>query len=542
MTDGFLKGSLVKEDFWRLGIILLGCVLLQALCIHLSDRLQSAAGFMLMADIRIKLGEHLRRLPMGYFTSGNIGKISSVLSTDMVFIEENSMMTLADTMSYFFSAVIFTLLMFFFNPYIGSFVLAGCILLTVVGERKYKNGINLSYERQQQSENLTSAVLDYVEGIGIIKTYNMLGEKSDEMKKNFDRSCEESLKFEYAQVPWGVIINVIFEICAVVLGLVCTLLFLKGSLSTTYLIGVLLFLLDIFVPLKIVYMESEKLTIMDKCLDRIEDIMNEKELTDDKDKQVPWAKENIPAVEFKNVRFSYDKSEIIKGISFKVFEGETVALVGPSGSGKTTLANLIARFWDVDGGEIFVNGEDVREVSLASLLSNISMVFQNVYLFKDTVYNNILMGNPDAGKDQVVDAAKKAGCYDFIMSLPDGFDTMVGEGGASLSGGEKQRISIARCILKDAPIVILDEATASVDADNEALIQKAITELCRGKTLIVIAHRLKTIKDSDCIFVLNNGKIAERGTHEELMSSDGIYKNFVRIKNSDTTWYKKEIS
>ena len=318
-------------------------------------------------------------------------------------------------------------------------------------------------------------------------------------------------------------------------------MFLNNNLNMTYFLGVMLFILDIFIPLRVVYMDSEKLTIMDKCLDRIDAVMSEAELSDDSDRKVSMQSTQIPTVEFKDVKFAYDSKETISNVSFKVMEGQTVALVGPSGSGKTTLANLIARFWDIDSGDILINGTSIKNVALSSLLEQISMVFQNVYLFKDTIYNNIVMGRPEATREEVIEAAKKARCYDFIMSLPDGFNTMVGEGGASLSGGEKQRISIARCILKDSPIVILDEATASIDADNEAAIQQAISELCKGKTLIIIAHRLKTIKDADCILVVNNGRIVERGSHEELMKKDGLYKDFVQIKNSDIGWCKRKI-
>lgn len=541
MVEGFLSDSLVGKDFLKYGIALISCVLLQALCINISDRLQSAAGFMLMADLRIQLGEHLRRLPMGYFTSGNIGKISSVLSTDMVFIEENSMMTLADTINYFFSAAIFVIFMLIFNPVIGAVALVGSIIMILIGEGKYRSGIALSMDRQQQSENLTNAVLDYVEGIGITKTYNLLGEKSKEMKSNFDKSCQESLRFENAQVPLGIAVNLAFEILSAAIGLAAVVLFLNSSLTMTYFLGVMLFILDIFIPLRVVYMDSEKLTIMDKCLDRIDAVMGEVELPDESNRQVSMQRIQVPTVEFKDVKFAYDSKETISNVSFKVMEGQTIALVGPSGSGKTTLANLMARFWDIDSGDILINGTSIKNVALSSLLEQISMVFQNVYLFKDTIYNNIAMGRPEATREEVIEAAKKARCYDFIMSLPEGFDTMVGEGGASLSGGEKQRISIARCILKDSPIVILDEATASIDADNEAAIQQAISELCKGKTLIIIAHRLKTIKDADCILVVNDGKIVERGSHEELMESDGLYKNFVQIKNSDTGWCKRKI-
>jgi ATP-binding cassette subfamily B protein len=542
MIDEFLKNTIQKESFLRYGILLLSCVLLQAVCIHVSDRLQSAAGFMLMSDLRIKLGEHLRKLPMGYFTGGNIGKISSVLSTDMVFIEENSMMTLADTISFYFSSVIFVVFMFFVNPIVGLVSLMSSAIMIAIGEKKYRNGISLSKTRQQQSEYLTNAVLDYVEGIGITKTYNLIGERSKELSENFNRSCQESLRFENKMIPWGIALNFAFEMCTAMMALTSVLLYLSGSISLTIFLGMVLFLLNLFVPLRVIYMDSEKLTIMDQALDRISEVMSVPELKDEGTKKVGSFSKVVPAVEFRNVRFAYDSRDTIRDISFKVSEGETVAIVGPSGSGKTTIASLIARFWDIDEGEILMGGKDIREISLPSLLEQISMVFQNVYLFKDTIYNNISMGRPAATKEEVYEAAKKARCYDFIVALPDGFDTVVGEGGASLSGGEKQRISIARCILKDSPIVILDEATASIDADNEAAIQQAISELCKGKTLIIIAHKLKTIQDADCIIVIDNGKIVERGTHAELMKNDGIYKRFVRIKNADTGWCKRKIS
>jgi ATP-binding cassette subfamily B protein len=241
-------------------------------------------------------------------------------------------------------------------------------------------------------------------------------------------------------------------------------------------------------------------------------------------------------IEVENIGFSYDKRKIIDGISIKIPEKTTTAIVGPSGGGKTTLCNLIARFWDVDEGSVKLGGKDVREYSFDSLMRNFSFVFQRVYLFEDTVANNIRFGDPSAPMEQVIEAAKKARCHDFIMQLPDGYDTIVGEGGASLSGGEKQRISIARAIMKNAPIIILDEATANVDPENEAELTSAIEELTREKTIIMIAHRLKTVRNADQILVVDNGKIVQQGTHDQLMQQDGIYKTFVADRQEATSW------
>jgi len=295
-----------------------------------------------------------------------------------------------------------------------------------------------------------------------------------------------------------------------------------------------LFLFDLFNAVKSYYSQMARLTVTSASLDRIEALFLEEEMPDNGKEKLPDASSlsgNEAAIEYDDVTFGYTEKDVLKHVSFKVNSGEMCALVGPSGGGKSTIASLLARFWDIGDGKILVNGKDIRNVPMGDLMDHISMVFQRVYLFQDTIYNNISMARPDASKEEVYEAARKARCYDFIMALPDGFDTVIGEGGASLSGGEKQRISIARCILKDAPIVILDEATASVDADNERAIQEAISELCRNKTLLVIAHRLKTIKDADQILVVSDGNIVERGSHEELISKNGTYARMVALQS-----------
>lgn len=543
----FLEGRVDGRFCLWIGTAMGISLILQIICQHMADRLQSAAGFMVFAEKRMELGAHLRRMPMGYFTEGNIGKISSVLSTDMVFIEENCMTALADMMSYIFAEGIMLVFLAVLNLWLGllAFLLVGIVLLVAKGLRK--EALEDSAERQEQSENLTDAVLDFTEGIGIIKTYNLLGEKSRELTENFRKSCETSIHFEENHSPWQRRLNLIFGVGAALVAALAMFLYGKGMLEVSILIGVMLFVFDLFGPLKALYGQSARLTVMNSCMDRIEELFGECELPDTGREHISSTEKllkEVPEIEFRDVHFSYGAEgsgakEALRHISFQMNRNEMTALVGPSGGGKSTIASLLARFWDVKSGEVLIRGTDIRRVPLSELMDHISMVFQRVYLFQDTIYNNIVMGRPDATREEVMEAAKKARCYDFIMALPDGFDTMVGEGGESLSGGEKQRISIARCILKDAPVVILDEATASVDADNESYIQQAISELCRGKTLLVIAHRLNTIRNAKQILVIADGEIVQSGTHRELMEEGGIYRNFVQVRENSGGWNRR---
>lgn len=529
-----LDGTITAMTALYGAIALVVSIAAQAVLQYLADRLQSAAGYMIFADMRMKLGEHLRRLPMGYFTEGNIGKISSVLSTDMVFIEENCMMVLADMMSYLFSQAIMVVFMFFFDWRLGiaSIVITGVMVL--LGRSMMKSDLVHSDEKQEAAEVQTQAVLDFTEGIGIIKTYNLLGEKSKELTDSFETNCRVNLDFEFSHHPYKRGVFLIYGIGTAVMLAVSAVLYMNGLMELNLFLGMLLCLFDLFVPIKSFYDQEARLTVMSACMDRIEALFAEKEL-DDSGKQA-LTDSNSPEIEYRNVTFAYDKKDVLKNVSFKADKGTMTALVGPSGGGKSTIASLLTRFWDIQSGEILLRGTDIRKIPLSALMDNISMVFQRVYLFRDTVYNNIALGRPDATRKEVIEAAKKARCYDFIMALPDGFDTVIGEGGASLSGGQAQRLSIARCILKDSPIVILDEATASVDADNESYIQQAISELCRGKTLLVIAHRLNTIAHADNIMVIRDGQIAESGDHKRLMDMGGIYHNMVTKRAVSTGW------
>lgn len=579
----FMEGQMQEKICLYLGIGLALCIAVEAIFEHITNVLQSATGYEVFADMRMRLGDHLRKLPMGYFTEGNMGKISTVLCTDMVFIEECCMTVLSELVTFMISQGLMTLMMFVMDIRLGIAALTVIIAFVIVGNCMMKTTLAHSRTKQEGSESLTEEVLDFAEGIGIIKSFNMLGEKSKSLSAEFEKSCRESIDFEKSYGPWARALYLTYGIGTSFMLAVAGLLYAKGEMAPDYMMGMVLFLFDLFISIESYYGQITRLTVTAASLDRIEEVFEAEELHDSadtalstdrketrknsadmamsesaketrnesgdialsKDVNKTWkdssdtvffedtkeAQKNS-VVEYSDVSFGYTGKNVLNHISFSMKKGEMTALVGPSGSGKSTIASLLARFWDIREGTIKLNGKDIKNISLGSLMDQISMVFQRVYLFKDTIYNNIAMGRPSATREEVIEAAKKARCYDLILSLPEGFDTVIGEGGASLSGGEKQRVSIARCILKDSPIVILDEATASVDADNERAIQEAISELCKNKTLLVIAHRLKTIKDADQILVVSDGKIIERGNHDKLMEEGGIYARMVSVQAS----------
>ena len=521
LLTAYLHNALTVRSCAVSAAVLFGVFLLQALLTNLSDRLQSGTGYRIFAEKRIVLGKHLRRLPMGYFTEGNLGKISSVLSQDMVFIEEQAMTIVADVVSDLFSACITTAFLFWFHPYLGIIVLVTELLAVLLAQPRVRLSLDDAASRQDTAEELTSAVLEYTEGLPVIRSYSMTGESAADLRQAFRKTRTANLDFEKHIVPYETAQLILYGLGMAAILAVSVWLLQTGAIDREHVLGMMLFLFGVFTAIRHLYQQSTRLTIMKACLDRIDALFAEDELPDTGTMQIPAHSE--AEIEFRNVSFGYGEKEVLHDISFMAKQGEMTALVGESGGGKSTIANLLARFWDVKSGEILLRGADIRKVPLSDLMSRISMVFQHVYLFQDTVYNNIAMGRPDAAPEEVYEAARKARCYDFIMQMPYGFDTLIGEGGATLSGGEAQRISIARCILKDAPIIILDEATASIDADNERSIQEAMSALCKGKTTLVIAHRLYTVTDADQILVLKDGQIAERGTAQALREKNGIF-------------------
>lgn len=526
-----LEGSLTPADCGVIAILLAILLAAQAACQYAADRLQSSAGYELMAELRLRLAEHLRRLPMGFYAAGNTGRVSSVLSADLVFIEENCMKMLADIMSDFFTQAVLTVFLLVIDPAIGGVALITETACVAVGSRMRGVAERNSVRRQTAVQDLNTAAIDFAESVEAAHANPGARLIEQGPQKSFAAMTEANIAFENDFTPWLRGIYGIIGAGTTAILIITIVHYQTGTIELFSAIAIALLLFSLFGPMRRVYGQSATLAVMDAAIDRFEALMQEPELPDRGHAPMPTSSPaNTPEIAFDRVTFSYEGAgePAVADVSLSVAPRTTCALVGPSGSGKSTIASLIARFWDVQEGSVRVRGVDIRDLPLDTLSDHVAMVFQNVYLFQGTIEHNIRMGRRDATRDEVIAAARRARCHDFIMRLPYGYDTPVGEGGATLSGGEAQRISIARAILKDAPIVILDEATSSVDPDNEEAIQQALDELCRGKTLVVIAHRLGTVRDADQIIVLERGHIVESGTPQELLArSDGRWRTML---------------
>lgn len=527
LTDGFTTSMI-----WMIFGITLASMLLKIYCSYISDFGKVQIGYFMCAEKRIHIGDRMKYMPMGYFNDHNLGNLTSVVTTTMGDIENNASMVLTNILGGYIHAAIITIVMLCIDWRIGLTILCGILLFTWCIGRLQKKSETVSPQRQQAQETLVSNVLEYVQGMLIVKSFNLGQNSNSKMRQAILDSKDKNLKLERTFVPYNMLQQIILygtSILVIVEGLY---FYLNGTmaLSICLLMTVASFML--FSQLQSAGNTSSLLRLLDVSIDKVNEIDNTP-VMDEHGKPINPPNYNIV---FDDVSFSYGEHKILDHVSLSIPEKTVTAIVGPSGAGKSTLCNLIARFWDVDDGKITIGGIDVRDYTLDSLLTNISEVFHKVYLFADTIENNIKFGNPAASHNEVVKAAQKACCHDFIMSLPDGYDTVIGEGGATLSGGEKQRISIARAILKDAPIIILDEATSSVDPENENLLMGAISELTKNKTVIMIAHRLKTVRNADQIFVLSGGHIVQTGKHEDLIRQPGIYADFIGIRKKAIGW------
>ena len=512
------------------GIVVL--ILLRFFFSYWKNRLQESIGTERAAEQRIELGDMLKRVSLGYFAKNNTGDILAALTTELSTLELQSMKMVDSVVNGYIQVLVITLCVAVFCPAAALVAVVGVLLSAFALWGIGRQSARTAPVGHRAQEDLSGAAIEYVHGLPVVKSFGQEGVSVE----RFRRACRDNkdirIKNEFGFVPWNCLHLFCLKGAAVGLVLTAARQAMAGGLSLPVLLMAAMFSFTIFGSVEAINDAAHILSVTDSVLDRLEEL-EQTEFIDQNGRDIPLDRWDIS---FDHVSFGYGSREVLHDVSFQIPQNTTTAIVGPSGSGKSTLCSLLARFYDVNSGSIAVGGHDVRELTCDSLLKNISMVFQNVYLFHDTVRSNIKFGKPDATEAEIISAAKAARCHDFIMALPDGYDTVVGEGGGTLSGGEKQRISIARAMLKNAPIIILDEATASVDPENEHEIQAAISALVHGKTIITIAHRLATIEQADQILVVEDGRIAQRGTHKELIGKPGTYREFVLIRQRAEGW------
>ena len=503
-----------------------------ALFWYLAHNSEGQANYRMCGDKRIHIGERMKYMPMGYFNSQSLGALTAAATTTMEEIEGMSFAVIARTVVGIIRTLVFTVAILCLDWRVGIVFLLGVLLFLWVNAGLLKKSRQLSPERIHAQTALVDAALEYIQGMSVVRAFRGSRAAEKTMNEAIGQTEQKNFKLERKRIPYNVLEQIVLRVAAVVAILLSIWLFLQGSMS-------LFTCLMMTVSAFLVYSELESagemffmLPMIDASISQVDAIDQAPRMDEGGSVRTPQSRD----ITFDHVDFSYGERKIIQDVSFTVPEGTTTAIVGPSGSGKTTLTSLMARFWDVDSGSVKLGGIDVKDYALDSLMSNFSMVFQTVYLFNDSIENNIKFGKPDATHEEVVAAAKAARCHDFISALPEGYDTVIGEGGATLSGGERQRLSIARAMLKDAPIVILDEATANVDPENEADLQEAIEALTGGKTIIMIAHRLKTVRRANQILVLEHGRITQRGTHDQLVQEPGIYADFIRARQKAVNW------
>lgn len=531
LVNVFSKTLAYKAIFVCLGILvisLVGKIMTQ----KISQMAQTHAGYFMTAHKRIEIGEKIKRVPMGFFSSFSLGRLTAIATSSLSQAEMWVPMLLVLVLGGVLNTLVFVLGTLIFNVKVGLVAAAGVIVFFIVTSMMEKKSSANADKMTETQTRLTKEVLATLQGMQVIKSYNLGGENNRDLRKSIKDTSRILLDLEKSVAPYTVIQRIVMGITTVAMVYVSLNLNLSGELP---LAETILMIMASFIIFEGLIGAGSNMAILRACENAIDSVGFIDSMPDMKEGSITEPIKNHNIV-FKDVSFSYDDRPILKDVSAEIKENTMTAIVGPSGSGKTTFCNLIARFWDVNSGEILIGGKNIKDYKIENLMNSISMVFQDVYLFEDTIENNIKFGKQNASHEEVVQAAKKARCHEFIEALPEGYNTLIGEGGASLSGGEKQRISIARAMLKDAGIIIFDEATANIDPENEDKLKEAIESLTKNKTVIMIAHRLKTIRNADQILVLKDGEIVERGSHEELIKNNGLYSDLINAKAKAESW------
>ena len=532
MARALLRGAVTTQDILlSFGIMLLS-ILGSGLIKAKSTMLQTEAGYDTCAKKRVEIAEHMRYLPMGYFNENSLGQITSVTTNVMENLENVATRVVMLVCEGLLTTSLIIVMLFFFDRRIALVLLAGFVIFLLANRLLQKAAGGLAGKKIEADEKLVEKVLEYLQGMAEVKAYHLTGLKSRELNDAIAANAKINTDLELTLISPMTVQNFIAKLTGVCMVAFSCAFYCADTMDALTAVIMVISAFIVYASLETAGNYSALLRIVDVSVERAQAILDTPQM-DITGEDIQPETRNIRA---DAVEFSYEKRKVIDGVSLQIPEKTTTAIVGPSGGGKTTLVNLLARFWDVDTGEVTLGGRNVRDYDMDSLMKNFSFVFQNVYLFHDTIANNIRFGQPEADLETVIAAAKKACCHDFIMSLPDGYDTVIGEGGASLSGGEKQRISIARAMMKDAPVIFLDEATANVDPENENELMRAIQALTAEKTVIMIAHRLKTVEHADQILVIDHGRIVQQGTHESLLAQEGLYKTFIGERREAASW------
>ena len=527
-TNTAIEPALIWQTLW----IIVGSIALNFLLSYLRAVLQESIGTEVAAGQRIHLGGVLKRVPLGYFSQNSVGDILAGVTTELSVLELQGMKMVDAVINGYAKFIAIVLCLIFFSPVAAAISAIGVVFSALALHGISRHSEKTATTAHEAVENMSGAAIEYIRGLSIVKSFGQEGASTQSFLSANKALKDIRIGIEKGFTPFNCLHLFALKLASMGIVFICAWQAAQGQMSMAFFLMFVLFSFVMFGSVENINDAAHLLGVIDSAMDKLEALENAEYIDQDGTDIKPTSYD----IEFKDVSFGYDDRMVLHDLNFTIPQNATTAIVGPSGGGKTTLCNLIARFYDVNSGTITLGGTDIRAFTCDSLLRNISMVFQNVYLFRDTIKNNIKFGRPDAADEQIIAAAKAARCHDFIMALPDGYDTVIGEGGSSLSGGEKQRISIARAMLKDAPIVILDEATASIDPENEHLIQEAISALTHGKTIITIAHRLATIENADQILVIDGGTVAQRGTHEELLEQEGTYKTFIKIREQAEGW------
>jgi len=534
----FLVYRIVLPNTIRItDVVLLTCIMVisvagKIISTYYASRHKNLAAYGIGAKSRLRIGDRLKELNMGYFNDNSLGTVAGGLTTVISNLENTGFYIIEHTISGALQAIIMMLCIFIFDWQTGFIALAGLVVSALINQISKSKIDKLTRGLQNCRLGLDSAMFEFVQGMGVIKAFGKAQQAFSKIQNSISENHQESYAVEKVLAPVQSFYIISLKLLSCFIMLFSVYRFCNYSISLAVAMILIILSFSCFSSVEMVGMMQNVQGIALKSLETIDQMQNLEPLSQGTRKTFDTGK-----IDMEQVCFSYTGGvPVIREITAQFAPGRTTAIVGPSGCGKSTLCYLIARFWDIDSGRILIDGTDVREYDYDQLLEQISIIFQDVYLFEDTVRNNICFGKPDATDEQMINVAKKACCHDFIMELPQGYDTVLQEGGVSLSGGERQRISIARAMLKDAGIVIMDEATASVDPENEQKLTQALDELVKGKTAIIIAHRLNTVQAADRILVMEEGRIIQQGTHEQLIAMSGLYREFVTIRNNALEW------